>query len=325
VRWWVGEAAELERRALERMEARYDVLLEGTPFVDLTFSFSALSRLPCLGEEIFAHDFAMNPGSTFNVAYQMAGLGLKVGLFAQFGNDIFGRFITERMDDAGLPREFIVQRDEPLPLVSAAISTPEDRLFISYEAPRLRELQAPRITPAVLDRYRPRAIVMWGSLVPDAMQCARELNVLLVLDTYWNVEHLRSDRLRTLAGLVDVITPNLREAREMSGEDSPDACLEVLSSWCPCVVITTGAGGCVAAQGDERFRVPPIPVNVRDTTGAGEGFNAGLVYGLLRGYPLETCLKCANITGALSTQVLGGPGRRASVKDIDEWLAHYSP
>jgi sugar/nucleoside kinase (ribokinase family) len=227
------------------------------------------------------------------------------------------------MEAAGLSSEFIERRDEPLPLISAAMSTPQDRFFLSYEAPRLQEIEGPRITPHVLERYRPRAIVTWHRLHPDVYRCAQEMGISVVLDTFWDVSHLRSLQLRELAGLADIITPNLAEALEMTGTHRAEDALDVLSTWSPCVVITAGSDGCLAARGNERFRVPAIPVEARDTTGAGESFLAGLVYGLLQGYPFETCLRCANITGGLSTEALGGPGRRPSVTDIESWLAWY--
>jgi sugar/nucleoside kinase (ribokinase family) len=127
-----------------------------------------------------------------------------------------------------------------------------------------------------------------------------------VLDTYWNVEHLRSGYLRAVLAEVDVAAPNLSEALEITGAGDAQGALQRLSELCRCAVIKMGAEGCIACCDGVHYHVPAITVQAVETTGAGDNFNAGLIYGLLQGYSLDKVLRCANIAGGLSTLVPGG-------------------
>jgi sugar/nucleoside kinase (ribokinase family) len=88
----------------------------------------------------------------------------------------------------------------------------------------------------------------------------------------------------------------------------------------PTVVAKLGAeGAAVAVQHDERVvHQPVLPVKVIDTTGAGDSFDAGFVYGHLQGWPLERTLAVAMACGASSTQAAGGTAAQPS---LDEALA----
>ncbi len=298
----------------------YDVLLKGTPSCDLTFAFHRRDTLPAIGQEIFADGFAANPGGIFNIASALSRLSLRVGLVAVLGNDMFSRLIAEHMQASGLSLELTTWVDYPVPVVSAGISLPHDRLFVSYRphAPGLAGQAG--ITLADLDLYRPRAILTYGAIEPAVLQAARQRGIVVYADTYWDPEYLHDPALRDLAAAVDVFSPNLCEALEITGANDAEGALEILSRWGRCIVIKCGSAGCLAIRDGTHYQVEAPRVAAIDTTGAGDNFNAGLMYGLLHGFPFERCLRCAVITGALSTLVLGGSGSTFAECDLEEWL-----
>jgi sugar/nucleoside kinase (ribokinase family) len=303
----------------------FDVILEGSPFVDLTFTFGDREGLPPLGQEVFAQDFAINPGGVFNIAAALARLGLRVGLLAQLGNDIFSRFIAERMEAAGLSLGLTQWVDRPLPVVTAGVSFPHDRLFISYAEPEVPAEPPPRVTLETLQRYNPRALFCYGEHTVALYREARRRGILVCIDTHWSEERLRSAHLRAAVAEASVFSPNLPEALEMTRTATAEEALDVLSAWTSCVAIKAGPRGCLAACEGSRYESPAIPVRPVDTTGAGDNFNAGLLYGLLRGYSFETALRCANIAGGLSTTVLGGAANGTTTADIEAWLREPEP
>ena len=71
------------------------------------------------------------------------------------------------------------------------------------------------------------------------------------------------------------------------------------------VAVTQGAAGCTIVTPDAIHAVPAFPVAVMDTTGAGDAFAAGLVYGLRRGWPVARCARFANAVGGLATRAVG--------------------
>jgi sugar/nucleoside kinase (ribokinase family) len=299
----------------------FDVLLQGSPFVDLTFTFNDRDGLPALGQEVFAENFAVNPGGVFNIAAALARFGLRVGLLAQLGNDIFSRFIAERMEAVGLSLSLTEWVERPLPVVTAGVSFPHDRLFISYAERDDPAYPPPVITLDTLERHGARALFCYGEHDLEMYREARRRGILVHVDTFWNVPHLHSPRLREVAREASLFSPNLPEALEMTGTGSAEEALQALSALSACVVMKIGGEGCMAACNGLQYRVPALPVTPVDTTGAGDNFNAGMLYGLLQGYPFETALQCANIAGGLSTQVLGGAGNGATHREIEAWLS----
>jgi sugar/nucleoside kinase (ribokinase family) len=301
----------------------YDVLLQGNPFCDLTFTFLHLESVPVLGQEVFADDFDINPGGIFNIASALARLKLRVGLKAVLGNDMFSTFVAHCIREADIDMRLVSHLDAPRPVVTAGISLPHDRLFISY-APPGREIPGDlAISIADLERYRPRCVFSYGDLSLDVYRAARRASMLTVVDAFWDTRHLRSDALRATLAEIDIFAPNLAEALEVTGESTPQAALEQLSRLCRAVVIKCGDEGCIAARGPDRYSVPAISVHCRDTTGAGDNFNAGLIYGVLRGYSFEKALRCAVITGGLSTAVLGGCRSGYTETDVETRLSTH--
>ena len=107
-------------------------------------------------------------------------------------------------------------------------------------------------------------------------------------------------------GYVDVFAPNETEALQLTGETAVSDALTKLAAIVPTAVIKLGAKGAIAQRGSEIITIPPIAVTPVDTTGAGDSFNAGFIYGLLQDASLADCLRYGNIVGGLSTTQAGG-------------------
>ena len=88
----------------------------------------------------------------------------------------------------------------------------------------------------------------------------------------------------------------------------------------PTVAVKRGARGAVARHGSEIVYAASIPVEVVDTTGAGDSFDAGFVYGYLAGWSLPRTLRLAAICGALSTRAAGGTGSQATLAEAQRYL-----
>ncbi len=116
----------------------------------------------------------------------------------------------------------------------------------------------------------------------------------------------------------DVFLPNSAEARAITGIEDVDVAAETLAEHGTTVAVKFGQGGGLAIEGDQVARIEAIPIDVVDTTGAGDAFDAGFLTGRLRDLPLERCLALAVACGSLSTRGVGGTGAQPS---MDEALA----
>ena len=108
------------------------------------------------------------------------------------------------------------------------------------------------------------------------------------------------------------------ELRRITGSGSVLRGLQALATDSTTVVVKLGARGAAALHaGDEAERVPALDVEVRDTTGAGDSFNAGFLHGWLRGCSLTEALRRGVVCGSLSTRSLGGCGSQPSAHELD--------
>src|SRR5215211_1997953 len=88
---------------------------------------------------------------------------------------------------------------------------------------------------------------------------------------------------------IDFFAPNQREALQLTGEQGAELALQRLAELTPTVVIKLGAEGAIAQSQGQRVRMPGLAVSAIDTTGAGDNFDCGFLYGWLQGYALEDC------------------------------------
>jgi sugar/nucleoside kinase (ribokinase family) len=98
-----------------------------------------------------------------------------------------------------------------------------------------------------------------------------------------------------------------------------------LGDLCPLVVIKDGSNGSLAYENNILHKVPGIPINPIDTTGAGDNFNAGFLRAWLDGQSVDTCLKWGNILGGLSTTELGGTTRKTTIHEVKDLLSRIYP
>jgi sugar/nucleoside kinase (ribokinase family) len=134
--------------------------------------------------------------------------------------------------------------------------------------------------------------------------------------TYGLDESGLTDVLRS----IDIFAPNLSEASRLTGESDPNRAIEHLAEFCPLVVVKCGAEGAYAQSGTQRWYSPALKVEVVDTTGAGDCFNAGFLAAHLRGEPVEVCLRYGNICGGLSTTQHGGASAAPSLAQLKQYL-----
>jgi sugar/nucleoside kinase (ribokinase family) len=301
------------------MTINYDVLVAGDYFLDLVFT-----NLPAymqLGEEIFAGGFEMLPGGAFNSAAAMHRLELKIGWAADFGNDDFSRFALERARAEGIDDSLFVHHHRPLRRITVAASYPEDRAFLTYTDP---SPTAPAVLKA-LPRTSARAFYLpglyFGPLMEASLPLLRARGMRMVMDVNTGKEAvLTNPAIRKAVSRVDLLLPNAREARCLTGEASVEKAVQILGEVCPLVVVKDGPNGAYASQDGCSIHSPAIPVKVVDTTGAGDCFNAGFMRAWLDGRTLEECLRWGNITGGLSTTGHGGTGRVVRLADVQKWL-----
>ena len=307
--------------------ARFDVVVIGDANPDLLFRGGDV--VPAFGqhEHIVEEARLMVGGSGAIMACGAARLGLRTAFLGLLGDDPFGRFMLdalhERDVDASVSR---VDPDRPTG-VTAVLSRGEDRAMLTA----LGTIDALRGDDVDLDlladarHVHVSSYYLQEALQPDLpalFDKAHRAGATTSIDPNWDPNDRWNAGLLDLLWGTDVFLPNSAEARAITGIDDIDIATESLSERGTTLAVKFGQGGGLAKAGDELVHVEAVPVDVVDTTGAGDSFDAGFLAGRLQGWPINRCLQLAVACGSLSTRAAGGiaaqPTMDAAVSAIDE-------
>lgn len=294
-----------------------EVVVLGDYFLDIIIT--GLKELPRLGADIFGDNLEMTPGGAYIISVALHRLGVHTEWVAHLGNDLLSEFVLREARHEGLCEELFKRYDFPLRKLSVSFSFPHDRGFISYIDPV--ETQFPIDDIA---RRSPAWLVnppLGGEpLVHNFLREVRRLGAKIYLDSQFVNFTLESPGISTTLGLTDVFTCNQSEAACLTGLTDPQKAVEKLAQFCPLVVLKCGGDGAFAQSGTTQYFSPALHVDVVDTTGAGDSFNAGFLSAYIQRNPIEICLKYGNISGGLSTTRCGGASAAPTQAQLQAWL-----
>ncbi|MGI6207057.1 MAG: carbohydrate kinase family protein [Anaerolineae bacterium] len=297
----------------------FDLLVAGEINVDLILTGETVR--PEFGREKLVTDATLAMGSSsVIVACGAARLGLKVAFVGKVGKDTFGDFMLQGLERCGVDTQAVYRVDEPKTGITVSLSEPRDRAMLTY-AGAIPELRATEVLDEHLRSARHLHVssaFLQTNLRPDLEALfarAHRLGCTTSLDTGWDPEERWNGDVSRALSEVDVFMPNEEEAPRIAGAPTPEEALAVLAARVPLVAVKLGARGAIAASGSRRAACPPYPVKVVDTTGAGDSFDAGLIYGFLHGWDLERSLRLGCACGALSTRAAGGTAAQPTLEE----------
>ena len=264
-------------------------------------------------------------GCALNTASALTRLGLRAAAVGKVGRDPFGDFVLGLLDARGVDRRGVLR--DPSVSTSASIVLVDaegERTFLHLPGAN-GQIRADELDPDVL--YSGRALHVAGALVMPGLDGdptaallaeARARGLLTSLDTVWDATG-RWERIVPSLPHLDLIAPSLAEGRAISGHEAPaDVAAWLREAGVGTVALKMGAEGCYVSGEGFEGRVDAPSVSVVDGTGAGDAFVAGLLYGVLAGWPLERAAALANATGALAGTAVGAV---EGVRGLDETLA----
>ena len=258
-------------------------------------------------------------GSAGNTVCALAALGANPGFIGKVGQDETGAFFGDTLRQRGV-NALLATCDLPSGIASTFISTDGERTFGTYLG-AAATLRAEDLSRKMFAGYN--YLYIEGYLLQDhdlmlrAVQLAKEegLQVCLDMASYNVVEAERDFFDQLIVKNVDIVFANESEALAYTGK-APHEALEEIASKCSIAVVKTGKEGSLVKKGTEVIQLLSCPIdNVLDTTGAGDFYAAGFMYGLTCGYSLE---KCVQISTILATAVIQEVGTTLPAKKWDE-------
>ncbi len=274
------------------------IVVVGSFNTDLT---TYLQRMPRPGETVHGQRFVTGAGGKgSNQAVAAARLGADVTFVGRVGQDVFAKLAYDIWDSEGVNHDFVIQDAEHATGVAPIlVDSGGENMIVVVLGANLRlqksDIDAARAQIAAADALLVQLEVNLD-IVAYALQTAKQLGITTIL----NPAPAAALERETIA-LADYLTPNETELETLSGGGSSieAAARRLLTRAEQTAVVTLGAQGAQIVSQQSSLAVPSFAVDVVDTTGAGDAFNAGLAVGLAEGMPLAEAARFANATAAL--------------------------
>lgn len=253
-------------------------------------------------------------GSAANTIHGLAMLKAKARFIGSIGNDETGDFFEKDMKDAGVDT-FLIRRKNITGTAVALISPDSERTFATHLG-AATELCSDDLSGELFRNYNilylEGYLINDKSLVEKACQLAKENNMEVALDlASYNVVDAKLDDFRDIvAKYVDIIFANEEEAKSFT-DMGPEKALESMAELCSIAIVKTGKEGSLIRRGDELIKINALPVTCNDTTGAGDLYAAGFLYGYSKHIPLD---KCGALGSLLAGNVIEIVGARIPAK-----------
>ncbi len=311
-------------------EAHVRILVVGDANVDLVLRGDVVPRFGQAEQLLDSADLTLGSSAGI-VAHGLARLGVPTALAATVGDDDFGRLTRRWLSEAGVDVSPLGVHPTLPTGLSVILSAPADRSILTVLG------CIPTLTgDVVLAAASDVAHVHFASYfllpglaaeLPSVLRSLHSHGVTTSLDTNWDPAG-RWAGLAAVLPLVDILLPNLEELRAIArvvgvtgGTDEDLA--RGLAALGPRVVVKAGReGGWSVAAGSPVVHAPALVLDARDTTGAGDSFDAGYLAALASGVPSETeRLRWATVAGSLSTRAAGGTPAQATLAELTGHLA----
>lgn len=304
-------------------ETQYDLLVAGEINPDLILSGNVK---PEFGQvEKIVDDAKLTVGSSSVIfACGAARLGLKVAFVGICGDDVFGRFMLAEMSKRGVDVSHVIIRADGQTGLSVILNQQSDRAILTHSG-LIAELQASDVADSLLAQARHLHVASYflqtklQPNLPALFKRAHALGLSTSLDTNYDPSE-KWMGFDELLAVTNVFLPNEAEAESLTGAENVEEAATRLGSKVEALAIKLGKDGALGMSKSQRVQVESIPVNVMDTVGAGDSFDAGFIYGYLNGWELEKSLRLACVCGALSTQQAGGTNGQPTLEEAMKYL-----
>jgi ribokinase len=301
---------------------KFDVIGFGALNVDKLFK---VDKIAAAEEESFVSDYTEAcGGSAANTMVGLARLGCKVGFIGKVGDDAEGRLLVkdfkkERVDTSAIK---IVRKGRSGKAMGFVDQEGQRALYIDPGVNDTIRLGDIDVNYASKARFLHLTSFVGEVSFQTQIRLLGKLgkNVKVSFDPGVFYARMGMERLKRIVGKSFVMMPNSDELELLTGKSDYKAGAEFLiKRGVRVLAVKLGNKGCYATDGKEKHLVKSFKVKVVDTTGAGDAFDAGFLYGLLSGKTLYECAKTGNF---IASGCILAMGARTSLPSLEDLEAH---
>ena len=304
------------------------VLVIGELNVDLIVR--GLPSLPALGQELTCTGFSRALGSSSAIfARALAGLGAQVDFMGKVGDDDNGRFMVAQLEEVGIGTQGVMVDPAVQTGVTVSLTYPHEKAQVTY----LGSIADYRLSDVNLDALGGYAHLHMASMYlqtglqpafPDLLRRAKELKLTTSLDPGWDPNERWNGVLFEAFSALDILFVNEHEVTAIAKATSVSQASVALAHYVNLVVAKLGSRGALLAAQNDVLESPAFPVEVVDTTGAGDSFNAGFIYKyVVEGDSKAEALRFANACGAIAVTRVGGASSVPHASEVETFLTQH--
>jgi len=297
----------------------FDIVTIGENVVD---HFLPVNNLPKRDEEfIFADGVITQLGGYSNFFCQAHRLGLKAANIGVVGNDENGHFYITSLKSINFDTSRILMKEGKTRFFWIIVDKNGNHVFITVLGSNYPVLTAEDIDIEFIchskmlyasrlqflpDKWTNKFDKALSRKCSDAIIAAKEAGVKIFFDGASSV-YKYPDKVLELVSYCNVVAFNENESKTLTKKSTPEECADYLLKAGPeLVAVKLGNRGCYLSTKDDSIRYPAFKVQVLDETCAGDTFNAGLLFGYMKKWPLEKTAILANAMGAIVVTKYGG-------------------
>jgi ribokinase len=272
-------------------------------------------------EEVAIQDVKEQPGgSAANTIYALGKLGKKVGFIGSIGEDFESKMVLESLQSAGVDTSQIsVKSKIRTGLVIGIVDAAGERsLYIAPGANNQLEIQDINVEFLGHSEF----LHLTSFVNEDQLKVQKKMVSSISGETKLSFSpgslyaKMGLDAMSPIISRTHVIFINEVEATIFTGSDTYiEAAEDLIQNGCRIVVVTLGEKGCYINDGSQKVHIDAFTTDVLDTTGAGDAFCAGFLFGLSEGKDLSECGKIGNF---MASKCISKIGARTGLLDKDE-------
>ena len=305
----------------EAVKKIFDVLVVGELNVDLILN--QIESYPEIGKEKLADSMTLALGSSSAIfASNLSALGMRVSFVGKIGNDIFGNFCKEQLNEKGVDTSMLIQSDDLKTGATIVLNFGEDRAMVTHQG-AMKYLGLDDITEEMLGTASHLHFSSYflqpgfKNTLGELFKTAKKLGLSTSLDVQWDPEEKWDFDFKRILPYVDIFFPNEAELLNLTGKDSIDSALKSIVDHSQFILVKKGKEGSVLSYDNKIVNTRCFVNNkVVDAIGAGDSFNAGYISKFLKGFSPEECQIFGNLAGAISTTASGGTAAFVNYQSI---------
>lgn len=307
--------------------AELDVIVVGELNADLILQ--DIPSLPELGKEKLAGNMTLTMGSASAIlATNIARLGHRVGFAGKLGDDHFGELVLETLKSRNVATSGILIDKNVQTGVTVVLSFPEDYAMVTHMGAMadfsVNDVDFEYIRQA--EHLHLSSFYLQPKLRPGTSELfknARDWGLTTSLDPGWDPAEAWEEDLLEALHHVDVFLPNKQEALNISGTTNLQDAFEVLRNFTDTIVVTQGSEGVICYHRGDTIAASVYHVEPRDTTGAGDSFNAGFLSQWLQQRDIRQAIQYGSACGAIATTKLGGSTASPASEEVEQFFSTH--